>query len=337
MVTELKPKTLTLKELTSRFIQSRRYLSPRTVKYYQTCLSGLEWFARKEKWPDPDDITREHIRDFLDYVTNEPYRWAGDGRRCTFKKASVGTIIHYGKVIQTLFKWAESEEYIRKSPALQVRLPRPRVMEVEPYTDDEVKAMLSICDYDIKHSYRDLGIRNKAIISLFVDTGLRLSELTGMKLSNLDPKLQQVRVMGKGAKMRVVPISGDARKALKCYLTEARKPGGDVVWKTDSGQPLLPRSVQIMVTRLKRRAGVTSGGGIHRFRHYFATRCLENGMDLNSLRLLLGHSTLYMVLRYTKFVNVQRAIDEYSLYSPLDSLNRGGNHRRQNDGWGWRG
>jgi site-specific recombinase XerD len=306
------------------------------VGYYQMCLSGLEWFAHKEHWPDPEGITRDHIRDFMDYVSSEPHRWAGDGRRCTFKRASVGTVHHYGKVVKTFFNWAQDEEYLSKSPTLRMRLPRPHYKEVEPYSDDEVSAMLSVCEHDIEHGYRYLGIRNKAIISVFIDTGLRLSELAQMRLSQLDPNLRQVRVMGKGAKLRVVPLDGEARKALKRYLTQARPPGGDSVWLTDDGGPLSPCSIKIMINRLQRRAGVVSGGGAHRFRHYFATRCLENGMDLNSLRLLLGHATLYMVLRYTKFQNVQRALAEHPKFSPLDRLYRGGNHNRGDDSWGWR-
>ncbi|GAJ02969.1 unnamed protein product, partial [marine sediment metagenome] len=211
-------KSLTLPDLISRFIQSRRYLSPKTVDYYQMCLSGLDYFARKQGWPDPDQVTRDHIRDFIEYVATEPHRWAGDGRRCTFKKASVATVHHYAKVIKTFFNWAQDEEYILKSPTLRLRLPRPCYHEVEPYSDQEVAAMLAVCEHDIQHGYRYLGIRNKAIISVFIDTGLRLSELAGMRLSQLDPNLQQVRVMGKGTKLRVVPLNGEARKALKRYL-----------------------------------------------------------------------------------------------------------------------
>lgn len=342
MVTKTQPRTLTLPDLISRFIQSRHYLSPKTVDYYQVCLGGLGWFAVRQHWPDPDEITREHIRDFIEYVATEPHRWAGDSRwvgdrRCTFKKASAGTVHHYAKVAKTFFNWAEDEEYLEKSPTRRMKLPRPQHREVEPYSDEEVDAMLNVCEHDIQYRYRCVGIRNKAIISVFIDTGLRLSELAGMRLFALDPHLQQIRVIGKGAKLRVVPLNGEARKALKRYLTEARQPGGDEVWKTDDGQPLSPHSIKIMISRLKKRAGVNGGGGPHRFRHYFATRCLENGMDINSLRLLLGHATLYMVLRYTKFVNVKRALDEHHQFSPLDSLHRGGNHNRGNDGWGWRG
>ncbi len=114
MVTQTVP--LTLPNLISRFRQSRRYLSPKTVDYYQMCLSGLEWCAKKERWPAPEEITREHIRDFMEYVASEPHRWAGDGRRCTFKKASVGTVHHYGKVVKTFFNWAQEKKVLTTLP-----------------------------------------------------------------------------------------------------------------------------------------------------------------------------------------------------------------------------
>ena len=87
-----------------------------------------------------------------------------------------------------------------------------------------------------------------------------------------------------------------------------------------------------MISRLKQRAGINSGGGAHRFRHYFATRYLEAGGNLNSLRLLLGHATLYMVLRYAKFVNVLKALAEHEQFDPLDRLYNG---QPGGNGWGW--
>ena len=337
MVTKTLPQSLTLPDLISRFIQSKRYLSPKTVDYYQRCLLGLEWFARLQDWPEPNYLERSHIRNFIEYIATEPHRWAGDGRRSTMRKASTGTVNHYARVAKSFFNWAFDEEYIEKSPTLRMKLPRPNYKAVEPYTDAEIQAMLNVCDHDIEYAYRRLGIRNKAIISIFIDTGLRLSELSGMKLSDIDPHLQQIRVMGKGAKLRVVPLNGEARKALKQYLTQARQPGGDEVWKTDDGQAMSFHSIKIMIARLKKRAGIASGGGPHRFRHYFATRCLENGMNINSLRLLMGHATLCMVLRYAKFVDVQNALDEHQGFSPLDRLHNGGRKPNRDDDWGWRG
>ncbi|MBA7527639.1 Tyrosine recombinase XerC [subsurface metagenome] len=341
---DLLPPSLSLDELVARFMascrraspRSGRHLAPKTLKYYQMCLDGLRYFAAREHWPEPAALTRDHLRDFMDYLDTETHRWGGDGRRCTFRKASPATVHHYLKVAATFFRWCEDEEYLEDSPARRFRLPNPQYRDVEPYTDEEVSAMLAICERDIQHGHRYLGVRNKAIIGIFIDTGLRLQELTDMKLSELDPQLQQVRILGKGNKWRTVPVNGEAKRALKLYLTQFRPPGGDEVWLTDDGAPLSLHSIRIMINRLKRRAGVTSGGSAHRFRHYFATRYLENGGDLNSLRLLLGHATLYMVLRYTRFVQVTRALDSHAAFSPLDNLTRGekGSHRDEN--WGWR-
>ena len=326
---------LTMKEVVSRFL-NRPNLQPTSLSYYRTLLTNLLWYAHHHRWPtDISLITREHIRSFLDYVSHESYRWPG-AQRSSLKKASPATVYHYGKVVKTLFNWAEEEEYIPANPLARLKLGRPRYKEVEPYSDDEIRAMLNVCDDDIQQRYRFLGIRNKAIISLLIDTGLRVSELGGIKLSDLDPKLRQVRVMGKGAKTRVVPTSGEARKALRQYLVDARpkRRGDDLLWQTEDG-PMSTRSIKVMIARLKQRAGVNSGGGAHRFRHYFATHYLEGGGDINTLRLLLGHATLAMVLKYSRYVDAKKAFLAHETFSPLDRLYRGDNHNRD-DGWGWR-
>ncbi len=330
---ETETKTQTLKNLINQFIE-RHHLAPKTRDYYRDILGKFEWFARDQGWPsDPNLITRSHLRAFLGYVSTEEYRWP-ESPRSWYKKAAPATVHHYGVAVKSFFNWAEDEEYIEHSPGSRMKLSPPHYKDVEPYSDEEVQAYLRVCREDASFRYRYLGIRNIALISLMVDTGLRLSELAGIKLADLDPKLRQVRVLGKGAKFRVVPINGEARKALKHYL-DIRPPTGEMLWRTSDSQDLTARGIQMVITHLKRRAGVTSGGGVHRFRHYFATHCLENGMDINTLRLLLGHATLSMVLKYTRYVDVQRALDQYHHFSPLDSLKNGRNHNRD-DNWGFR-
>ncbi len=337
MVTELlTERTLTLSRLISGFLASRRNLSrsANTLEYYRIVLHNFEWYARREAWPEPESITRGHIRDFLSYVASESYRWPGS-RRSVLKKASPATVHHYGQVVKCLFNWAFDEELIETNPCLRLKLGSPQYREVEPYSDSEVIAMLEVCENDAKFSYRFLGIRNQAIISLFVATGLRLQELAEINLRDFDPRWQELRVSGKGSKVRVVPVNGEARKILKRYL-ELRPPGGEALWKTDDGQPMSKHSVSTMVERLKKRAHLNDDGGAHRFRHYFATRYLEAGGDLNSLRLLMGHSTLDMVLRYSKYVDVKRALSQHEQFNPLDRLLKGNNHNHNSDGRGWR-
>ncbi|MBA7530257.1 Tyrosine recombinase XerD [subsurface metagenome] len=224
MVTQLRKETLTLPDLADRFL-GRYGLSPKTRDYYQNIRNNLSWYAREHAWPEPiDEITRDHVRDFIDYVGTEKHRWPQGQRPSHQKVAAPATVYHYAKVLKTLFRWAEDEEYLEVSPIARLKISSPHYRIVEPYTDREVLAFLSCCDADIANSSRYLGIRNRAIIALFVATGLRLSELSTIKLSDLDVRLQQVRVMGKGLKERVLPLNGEARKALKRYL--ALRPNG---------------------------------------------------------------------------------------------------------------
>jgi len=325
----LKLETLTLAEIISRFL-SRHDLTVKGKAYYQNILSNLDWYSRKHQWPELEEITRNHIRDFIDYVATEKNRWP-QGRRCTYKAATPATVYHYSKAVKTLFNWAEAEEYIPNNPVARLKIRPPRYKEVEPYTDDEVRAMLDVCEDDIKYGHRFMGIRNKAIISMFISTGLRLEELSNIGLSDIDPRLQQITVLGKGHKMRSVPLNGEAKKALRRYL-EFKPPQGELLWTGDDGEPMTLFGVRTMVNRLKRRAGVTSPGGAHRFRHYFATRYLDAGGDLNSLRLLLGHATLAMVLRYSRQVSASRAISQHHQFDPLDRLVKGDTNSRR---WGY--
>ena len=320
----LKTETTTLGGIIARFL-ARGDLSPKGRAYYQNIFSKLDWFSRKHGWPEAAGITRDHVRDFVDYVATEKRRWPQAGRG-TYKAAAPATVYHYTKAVKTLFNWAEAEEYLSQNPVARLKVRPPHYKEVRPYTDDEVRAMLEVCEDDIRFGYRYLGIRNKAIISMFISTGLRLEELSNAGLSDFDPRLQQLQVLGKGRKVRVVPINGEARKALRRYL-EFRPQRGEALWLTDEGEPMTFYGVRTMVRRLKHRAGVAGGGGAHRFRHYFATRYLEAGGDINSLRLLLGHATLTMALHYSRYVDVRKALAQHDQFDPLDRLYRGAKPR----------
>ena len=215
MVTKTRPITLT--ELVDQFIESVSLVSPRTgkrlspwtVENYRKVLTGLEYFAAMNGWPEPARLTRKHLRDFVLYLSLEPRRWSGNGRRPTHKEAKTGTVNRYGTVTKTFFRWALEEEYLPETPELlsmlRFKLPQPGSDGVEPYTDDELTSMLGVCDYDIQRGNRFLGVRNKAIISVFTDTGLRLAELTGMKLSAAGEGFRQGGEVPGGALERAGP------------------------------------------------------------------------------------------------------------------------------------
>jgi len=331
MVTQVRQ--ISLSQLITSFLISRRHLSRHTQAFYHQLLKNIEWYSREAHWPEAaNEITRDHVREFLNYVATSKQRWGVDrswDRAC--QKAAPATVNHYGRVLKGLFRWAtDEEEYLPDNGIWRLKLPPPRYRQVEPYSDQEVLAMLDATEEKSKF----LSSRNRAIIAIFADTGLRLSELAGIKLSDLHSTLNQVRVLGKGAKMRTVPLQGESMRALNRYLNYRPRDGSDWLWLSDMGEHLTAESITSMVERLKRRAGVRSDGLVHRFRHYFATKYLEAGGNPNSLRLLLGHASFDMVIRYTRMVNAQRAVDEH--VSPLSRLYHGDNHKRGDDGWGWR-
>ena len=335
---EVKTTTVTLHSLCQAFLLSRQHLSPHTLEYYNIILAHLEWYAEHQGWPeDAQFITREHIRQFLAYVATECNRWGNTKpHSSSARRASPATVHHYGRVIKNMFRWVtDEEEYLPQNPTARIKLGSPHYKEVEPYSDDEVKAMLDVCENEFRYRSRFLGSRNKAIISVFADTGLRLDELASIRLSDLGARLQQIRVMGKGTKMRIVPLQSESRKALSRYLMHRPRDCGDWLWLNEDGGPLAKHSIKIMVQRLKHHAGVRSGGCVHRFRHYFATRYLEAGGNPNLLRLLLGHSTFDMVLHYAKYVSVKQALAEHERFSPLDRLYQQ-QRRRDSSEWGWR-
>jgi len=154
MVTQVNPKTLTLGDLINQFAR-RPTLAKRTQQFYTDILSKFEWYARS------------HLRDFINYVRNEKHRWL-EGWRSWYKPAASATVHHYAVAVKGLFNWAEDEEYIERSPAQRMKLVPPGYKEVEPYSDEEVQALPQLCEDDDGFRYRYLGIRNKAIISLFV-------------------------------------------------------------------------------------------------------------------------------------------------------------------------
>lgn len=329
MVTQVRQ--ITLSQLITSYLVSRRHLSQPTQDYYHALLKNVEWYAKKMGWPEAaNEITREHIREFLNYVATSRQRWGVDrGWDRARKKAAPATVNHYGRVLKRLFRWATDEEdYLPDTGIWRLKLPPPQYRQVEPYSDREVLDMLNATE---EETSRFLSARNRAIIAMFADTGLRLCELSGIKLSDLHSSLNQVRVLGKGSKMRIVPLQGESMRALNRYLNHRPRDGSDWLWLSDVGERLTADSITSMVERLKRRAGVRSDGLVHRFRHYFATKYLEAGGNPNSLRLLLGHASFDMVIRYTRMVNAQLAVDEH-----ISPLNRLYEHHNHNDGWGWR-
>lgn len=201
---------------------------------------------------------------------------------------------------------------------IKVSKPKPKV--VTPYSAEEIKKMLAVCDYDYEHNAKFLASRNRAIILVLLDTGIRLSELVQMTVSDIESETGHIKVLGKGAKERVVRIGKTAQKALWRYLVYRPNDGIKELWLTEEGKPLLQSGVQSLIKRIKQRASITSQGSIHRFRHTFALGFLRADKNVFNLQYLLGHSDLDMVKRYTAALGIEDALKAHKNASPADLL-----------------
>jgi site-specific recombinase XerD len=180
--------------------------------------------------------------------------------------------------------------------------------------------LLALCDKDYENNAKFLGSRNRAIVLVLVDAGVRLAELIGMKLDDVNTSNGNIRVLGKGNKERVVRIGKVAQKALWRYLMQRPENCGEQIWLSEELKPLTCSGAQNTIKRLKVRAGVKGEGSVHRFRHTFAVNFLRNDKNVFNLQYLLGHSDLDMVRRYMATLGMEDALQPHVKASPADVM-----------------
>ncbi len=319
------PVTTSIRSLVKGFILTLNTdcKSPRTVDYYEANLRRFLWYAEHHEWPDDARlITEWHIREFLAYTGGEGNRWgiSGNGSESSRPRASYSTVHHYYSVVRAFFNWCVREGFLSDSPVAKIKLKNPPMTVVQPFSTHEVLKMLQVCDLDLRNGAQLLGSRNKAIILMFLDTGLRVSELANIKIDDIDSERGWVKVKGKGAKERVVRIGATAQRALWRYLVYREKNRSQNLWITEEGRPMKSGGIQVMVLRLKERAGLKSKGNCHRFRHTFALQFLRKDRNPFNLQYLLGHSDLRMVRHYVSTLGMEDALKAHEGASPADTL-----------------
>ncbi|MCB1055729.1 MAG: tyrosine recombinase XerC [Acidobacteria bacterium] len=208
--------------------------------------------------------------------------------------------------VRSLFRYGCREGHLEANPAQAVRgpkLPKKLPRELRP---GEIEQLLDAAGGD-----GELGLRDRALFELLYATGLRVSELVGLDLHDLDLKERSLRVLGKGRKERMVPFGRTAADAVRAWLAaweevRARRPAdlpeprsGDPLFLNHRGGRLSARSVRRRLDAAVERAALDSCAHPHALRHSFATHLLENGADLRTIQELLGHSSLSTTQRYT--------------------------------------
>jgi site-specific recombinase XerD len=290
--------------------------SPHSVAYYQRLLNNFLWWCDEQCIPkDVEVITAAHIRNFLLYIRMEPVRWGGRSTSSR-RPASSRTVAHYHGALRTFYNWLINEGLASGSPLETVKPPKVQEKVIQPLTPDDIRRLLDQCD-----GKTALGSRNRAIILLFFDTGMRLSELANLIVPDIDFERGAILIReGKGQKQRIVHMGSYCQKAVWRWVTIFRESSTNSLFVNREGQPLQARAVQSLIKRSCTRASVAGNGGCHRLRHTFSIEFLRAGGDLMSLQYLLGHSSLEMVKRYLASLNADDAARAHQRFSSADNM-----------------
>ncbi len=199
--------------------------------------------------------------------------------------------------LRGFFAFAVGERWYKEDPGHLLENPKLPKKLPEFLSRQEISRILELPDTSTK-----LGMRDKAMLELLYAAGLRVSELVQMKVLDYDPQVGILKVFGKGAKERLVPIHFTAQQVIHTYLEINRptfKPATDYMFLNRSGKGLSRQGVWKFIKRYAERAGIKRSISPHTFRHSFATHLLEGGADLRTVQLLLGHADIAATEIYT--------------------------------------
>ena len=298
----------------------------RTTKYYRDLLRPFLEYARDNGWSDDiSHLDSQEIREFLSWVASRACKHnAGNGTRLT-RTPKPTVAWPYYRALKRLFNWAIQEGLLDSSPMAKIHFKPPPEPPIEGYTLDELKNLLAVCDLDIKTGAHFTGVRNKAMLFLFIDSGLRRAEMANLRINDLDLNNKQIRVIGKGNKVGVVPFSAKTAKTIWLWLVERKtRSKTDNLWITEEGNAFAVEGLVSWFNRLKKRAGVFCPGGVHRLRHTAALQYLRGARDSFLLQLFLRHESLEMSRRYTQGLKHEEAIEAHrNGASPVERLGLG--------------
>jgi integrase/recombinase XerC len=275
-----------------RYLEEGRQLSGHTVAAYRRDLDQFrEWLGtQREEWAWAD-IDRLDLRSYLGFMARK-----GLGRRSIARKLSA---------IRSFYRWLHREELVDANPARAVRSPKAERRLPGWLTRGDADRLFALAE-DRAAEGDFAGLRDLAILETFYATGMRVSELQGLSLRDVDLVADQVKVRGKGRKERIVPLGGSAARALRRYeprrleiLRKAARADRDALFVSARGRRLSTRRIQDIVRDVLDVIADAGELSTHSIRHSFATHLLDAGADLIAVKELLGHVSLSTTRIYT--------------------------------------
>ena len=260
-------------------LTDERHASPHTVAGYRRDLAKLLRFMQGQQLASFDALDANRMRTFV----------AGEHRGGLAPKSLQRLL----SSCRSLFRQLNREGQLAGDPLLGVRGPKVRRKLPQVLDVDEAGALVET------DSGGKLAVRDRAMLELFYSSGLRLSELCGLRWLDLNLDDGEVRVLGKGSKTRIVPVGRHAIAALRALGAEEGMPADSPIFRGRGGAPINPRTVQLRMKTLALQQGIPKHIHPHLLRHTFASHMLESSGDLRAVQELLGHADIATTQIYT--------------------------------------
>jgi len=264
-----------------------RSLSENSIEAYSRDIEKLYQFTDiQSDMLNPENITLTHLRQFL--------VWASELGMIPSSQARILS------GIKSFYKYLLTEDLVKSDPSELLESPKIQRKLPDTLSINDINKLIDAIDVS-----KPEGVRNKAILEVLYGCGLRVSELTELKLSNLYLDIEFIKVVGKGSKERLVPIGGSAVKALKIWIDNVRghipikKGEEDMVFLNRRGGRLTRIYIFMYIKDLAKLTGINKTISPHTFRHSFATHLVEGGADLRAVQEMLGHESITTTEIYT--------------------------------------
>lgn len=292
-----------------RYLKVERNASAHTITSYETDLRQFRDFCARQFEVNDEAVPLHEIDRLLIRL------WLGELSEIDMKKSSIARKV---ATLRSFFKYAFKRGLIEKNPAHLLIVPKKDRPLPKTTTPQDMHRMMELVD-----TTSPRGAQTRAVLELFYSTGIRLSELVQLNVDQLNLALSQVKVTGKGAKQRIVPVGAEAMKALKNHLQTRTELYGSrtdddarrALFIAPHGQRLYARAVQRMVENYLQKVSEVTQKSPHTLRHSFATHLLDSGADIRIIKELLGHASLSSTQVYTH-TSVERLKSIYSTAHP---------------------
>ena len=303
------------------YMEIERNLSPHTKRNYCADVRQFKSFLESQAISFTHNDTNGEI--VIDYMVIRAF--LGSLYRERLKKVTIARKV---TALRTFFEYLQKKGKIKVNPAQMVQAPKSEKYIPVFLSVDEMVSLL-----DAKSASNTFGLRDKAIVELFYSSGIRLSELVGLNMDDIDFHQGLMKVRGKGKKERIVPVGDQAINAMTAYLEKRREgvtrnsdiESGGPIFISSRGSRLCARSVARILDKLVISSGLGRKISPHTLRHTFATHMMEAGADLRAIQEFLGHESLSTTQKYTS-VSVGRLLEIYDKAHPKARDHHYGKH-----------